>query len=666
MPVGLAALVAVALVLMLAPVAQAGPGAPAAAAALAGPSSSGYDVKDVGPELRAKAPSIMRVDLSSLEAPGSLSVGPAVLGDVRYWLILDDYYGTYRVTNFTLRSIGQNCEIWVQNNLAYPAGDPRPTDVITDAQLNYIRGQFDNVIYPKETAFFGTPEVMNGTNAALTSMLGLPDGYYDGDKLVVLISNIRDEMYYNPSYPIYIAGFYSPSFEFYFDRNIITIDSRDWANRLGPTASRPFLYEGVIAHELQHLVHDDMDGDEETWVNEGCADFAEFICGYAAATKGHVDAVAQYPENSLVLWEDQGALEILSDYGHAYLWTLYLSEKFGSSFIQKMVRNTDNGIAGVNSTLRASGISKTFAQLYRDWTVALVIDSATPGSGAYEFKSLAFTLNLGTPTAPNVEAFGTPGAPPWGTDYIWVNDLSKVSKVLFDGADQSAFPTAWTSNNGVLWSGSGDLADHWAIFPAKGGGTLSFDTLWDIEDYWDFGFVQVSTDGGYTWTSLENAFTTSDYDPNAHPKIIENLPGLTGTHGWVNMSFDLSAYAGDVLIAFRYVTDWGTTYDGWFIDNVRVNGKLISDCSSTAAFKDITQIFPTKNDFTVTFVGMRSTAPRYKVVTIRLDAITEQGMLDMIHQFVGYTKVLMLVTAEMPEGFPHYVDYGYDRVLIGH
>ena len=38
---------------------------------------------------------------------------------------------------------------------------------------------------------------------------------------MVLVSNVEDDNYYDPTYPNYIAGFYSPSFEAYFDRNIM-------------------------------------------------------------------------------------------------------------------------------------------------------------------------------------------------------------------------------------------------------------------------------------------------------------------------------------------------------------------------------------------------------------------------------------------------------------
>ncbi len=106
---------------------------------------------------------------------------------------------------------------------------------------------------------------------------------------------------------------------------------------------------------------------------------------------------------------------------------------------------------------------------------------------------------------------------------------------------------------------------------------LTFKTKYDIENLYDFGFIQVSRDDGATWASLENANTTFEHGSNADPSIVANLPGLTGTSGgwpqWVTMAFDLSDYAGEtVLLGFRYMTDLGHVEDGWYIDNVTISG----------------------------------------------------------------------------------------------
>ena len=111
----------------------------------------------------------------------------------------------------------------------------------------------------------------------------------------------------------------------------------------GPTAPAqaardPYLYEGVFAHEYQHLLHDDYDPDEENFVNEGMADLAEYLTGYAEPRRAMWMPLRQ-PENSLMVWGDQGDLEILTDYGQAYLFQYLPHGKFGRPFIQALFHN---------------------------------------------------------------------------------------------------------------------------------------------------------------------------------------------------------------------------------------------------------------------------------------------------------------------------------------
>lgn len=649
--------------------------APPAVAAKAPPN---YRPVDVGPRLRDMSLSDISLHLEGLSDEMALSVTEGggkdlyAEGNTRLALWYDDTSGLWWTT-YTVKAVGDHIEVWVADNLDFPPGDPRNPVVVTQEQIDYLVDEFDHNIFPTMESIFGSSDFHDGSHAALSP----PDYYVSNDRqdrVIAMISNIGDENYYDPDYPIYIAGFYwGSTYEVLLDRNVISIDAYDWANRVGPDSSfwrdpdRPakeFLYEGVFAHEYQHLLHDDYDWNEENWVNEGLSDLAEFLVGYGHP-ESHLRAAADYPENSLVSWGDQGGLEILADYGHAYLFQLYLLEQFGQDFIQAEFLNPYNGISGVNSTLESLQVRKRdFADVYHDYAVARLIDSKKPGKGRYAFENLDFHLNLGPPDAPNAEAFDTPGAPPWGTDYIWIDtDLKKLKKLRFDGMDETVRSTDWSSDGEVLWSGSGDLTDNWAIFEATGGGMLSFDTYYDIEGFWDFGFVQVSTDGGATWTSLENTRTTFGHPPDAHPTVVANLPGLTGqSGGWVDMSFSLSAYPGDILIAFRYVTDWFVSYGGWFIDNVRVDGALVSDGADALLFKDITQLVPVENDYTVTFVGMKLHHNKYKyeVVKLKLKDLTEEGKLKVKKKLKKSDYIVMLVTFDAPEGVTWYADYGYD------
>jgi immune inhibitor A len=105
----------------------------------------------------------------------------------------------------------------------------------------------------------------------------------------------------------------------------------------------------------------------------------------------------------------------------------------------------------------------------------------------------------------------------------------------------------------------------------KSSAELSFWTWYDIENEWDFGFVQVSTDG-INWTSLPIDGTSDIIDPSGMPAIAAQLPGFTGNSGgWVYKTANLSTYANkNIMLQFRYMTDWGTTMAGFFVDDISV------------------------------------------------------------------------------------------------
>ncbi|HET7328707.1 MAG TPA: immune inhibitor A domain-containing protein [Nocardioidaceae bacterium] len=102
-----------------------------------------------------------------------------------------------------------------------------------------------------------------------------------------------------------------------------------------------------------------------------------------------------------------------------------------------------------------------------------------------------------------------------------------------------------------------------------------------IEADWDFGFVEVSTDGGSTWTEQkvyneagEEVSTPDGYgDPNGRMADFGGKKyGLTGsTGGWAHHYTDLSAYAGQtVQVRLRYATDAAFQERGWFADDFAV------------------------------------------------------------------------------------------------
>jgi len=521
----------------------------------------------------------------------------------------------------TLAAISENVEVWVQDYRWFLPGDPRNDDQtnieITPEMAQFVADEFNDVIYPTDTTYFGMPADRDGTNT-IFELFGYPAYYWDwvatdnAQRVIIKVLNIRDANYDDPTYPYYTAGFFSEGYDSYYSRNIIHIDCWRWWQRLGAEGTqwlpdklvnRPYVYDSTITHEYQHLIHADWNPSDPNFMNEGCSMYAELLCGFGIEAN-YINSYLYTPDNSLIDWGDQGDINILADYGAAALWAVYLSDHYGgAALLRHFVQAGIPGIDGVNEALAYYGYTADFDTVFHDWRIANLIHSNSPGGGKYNYRSLdlngpdiipAFTHNVqssvgwrsGTDFGSTITILGYDtgismlGA--YGSDYIKLTG-SKTSNMRFDGDEMAQ--TGWTWTGDAWFSGTGlSLSDASLLSSAyvdPSDPTLMMETKWGLESFWDFGFVQVSTDGGSTWTSLSNDFTISDYDPSALPAIVDNLPGLTDYNpSWPDydlISFDLSAYAGTtVLIDFRYMTDWSTTYEGWYIQSASVSGASLS------------------------------------------------------------------------------------------
>ena len=95
--------------------------------------------------------------------------------------------------------------------------------------------------------------------------------------------------------------------------------------------------------------------------------------------------------------------------------------------------------------------------------------------------------------------------------------------------------------------------------------TLFFWTWYDIETDWDYAYVEVSTNGGISFTSIPGNITTN-YNPNGS----NNGNGITGSSGgWTDAIFPLGAYADStILVRFRYKTDSYVLEEGIYVDDI--------------------------------------------------------------------------------------------------
>ncbi len=103
---------------------------------------------------------------------------------------------------------------------------------------------------------------------------------------------------------------------------------------------------------------------------------------------------------------------------------------------------------------------------------------------------------------------------------------------------------------------------------------LAFWQWYDVESGFDGGNVKISIDSGATWTII----TPNEGYPDTLSTNFENPIGGEGAFsgvsgGWVQATFDLSAYAGtSALFKFDFGSDRSINDIGWFIDDFSIIG----------------------------------------------------------------------------------------------
>ena len=148
-------------------------------------------------------------------------------------------------------------------------------------------------------------------------------------------------------------------------------------NPVNPTSESSM---AVLSHELQHLIHFGIDPDEDTWVDEACAEYAMVLYG----APDQISSFPDEPNDNLIEWS-----QAWSDYIQSMMFFVYLSEHYGGSdFIQDIVENQDNSYTGINNALASNGFSQDFTEVFKDWTNANYIDAPELEDNKYNYSEM--------------------------------------------------------------------------------------------------------------------------------------------------------------------------------------------------------------------------------------------------------------------------------------
>jgi len=613
------------------------------------------------------------------------------------WIGLNDTVWTGGFTDEYVDNPGFDDDEWYfaypWSYMGYPGTRMRPNyrDVIYGNQLVQVANEFDNKIHQNCTSFFGGYSYRPGPMA-------------DG-KIQILIFNIRDEFFYSPTTaPGFIMGYYWYFISNLNNANIIHIDTWQWWRRQGPnppgvapyvsppypaSALLPYQYEATIAHEFQHLIHRDNDNNEYSWVNEGCSTLAEYVSGYGVTTNLYY-YIRYFWDTSLVVWEGN-----LQNYGVVFLWAVYMYEHYGGQqLIWDIVHEQANGIQGWNNVLQAHGIGKTFDEIFQDWTIANYLDDTSIAGGIYGYYGFDIPCKASNwwdiPYAIYYwgtydETYPTGWLLPERLPYIaWYWELYNGApelKLYFNGDDfAGVFPYSpmheWYSD-GTAYSWF-RLGQTFAI-PATGA-TLKFWSNYDIEEDWDYGYVEVhdlATDKWYTLSGLntistipnpqDNPNCPDDFEPTAY-LAAGRWNAFTGNSGgWYQEEMNLAAYAGHTIeLYFTYWTDPYTLGLGWYLDDISISEIGFFDnveggadgWTANAGWQITTGVV--ENDFKVNIIEQMNINLKIEEITIyhispvTIADVTEDGqeLIKVVTTKTVYSGPAVLVAASQP-GYEH-------------
>lgn len=460
-----------------------------------------------------------------------------VVGQIEtFWVNDEELADTYVSIEAVLRHATPHVYMWVQQDL-----DVDQEGIEASAQV------FEERIYPTNRQYFGSewsPGVDNDVHIhVLSAYLPSVGGYYSSNdeypRSVNRFSNEKEMVYIN-------VGYVPPGTE---------------------------EYDRILAHEFQHMIHWNVDPNEDTWVNEGCAQTAETLNGFEA----WINWFPSEPDTQLTAWADE--IEQAGVYYDAsHLFVYYFAERFGAELMRELTATPADGMAGLDGVLAANGLDLTPEEVFADWVVANFVNDSSLGDGRYGYQGIDLAQTVAVDHRhsryPDTQ---TSTVHQFAADYVELYPGRGDLVIEFSGSTEVRLvDNEPYSGRYQWWSNRGDVSNMTLTRGFDLGGletaTLEFWTWYDIEDDYDYAYVEISTDGGRNWDILQGRYTT-DSNPygNSFGQAYTGISGGGERPEWINESMDLSPYAGrEILLRFEYVTDDAYNDPGFCVDDIAI------------------------------------------------------------------------------------------------
>ena len=462
------------------------------------------------------------------------------IGDVRNFWKLDVDSNQYFQTEAQLEYITPHLYFWVEKDIDFSRED-----------LINLAEDFERKIYPTDREIFGSewsPGVDSDVHLTILFArdLGGVGGYFSSTD-----SSTREiEPYSNEMEMFYLSADYT-----YLDDE--------------------FTY-GVLAHELQHMIHWNIDRNESAWITEGLSELAVELNGYD--TGGFSYLFAMNPDLQLNFWPGNEQGDSSPHYGASYLFMRYLNQRYGKSSIMELVASPLNGFESIDEVIGKYDIRDnepaTSEQIFQDWSIANYLNGASEPRIDDDYGALLYFpgfLPNETLSCENQD-WHERTVSQFGTDYIEIDCLGPFEIEITGLPTIEILPEDPHSGEHYLWSNYGDesnmsLERSFDLTKATTPIFFDFWTWYDIEKDYDYLYLSATTDG-QNWKLLKPETCTENDPTGANYGC--GLNGKSG--GWIEERIDLSGYSGQkVNLRFEYITDMAVNGDGFLIDDVSID-----------------------------------------------------------------------------------------------
>jgi immune inhibitor A len=451
--------------------------------------------------------------------------------------VADQVNRRYFSITATVRLKTAHAYFYVQNGLPYDA-----------AGLQQAAGTFESHIYPTDTGIYGMPR--------------LPG--IDGDSRISIV---------NAEIPG-VGGYFSASDE--YPSSVVPYSNQHNAIYINAQAERigSVDYLSTIAHEFQHMIHWNVRPHDDSWLNEGMSILAQHLNGYPVGAV--VPLFLGSPDTQLDAWaaDPQAAVP---HYGAADLFLEYFIEHYGGpSIMKELLASKAPDLAMFDNYLRRHAPGTSVNDVFADWVVADELNDPSVANGRYAFADRAVHTTLSTPPL----ATGVPRQDtvhPYAARYYEIPPTAATGTLQFQGATTIPLMRQPPATGVEWWSNRADTMDTTLTRPVdlRGVATAELDfSLWmDIEDSYDYFYIEASQDGGANWATLPGTHSTAA-DPNGQNYgngYTGKSANGTAAPGWWQEQVDLTPYAGtQLLLRFEYVTDEAYSGPGVGLHSVRI------------------------------------------------------------------------------------------------